>query len=134
MSPALIEALLDVARRASAAGHGGKQDVYAQACQQLGMSPATLMRRLKDVVVKPARKRRTDAGATSLSKTDALLLSETLMEGYRANKKSIQALSLTLEQLRANNPLFASDTDPNTGETRQLSASACARALRAYAL
>ncbi|MDF1483719.1 transposase, partial [Ramlibacter sp. H39-3-26] len=134
MSPALIEALLDVARRASAAGHGGKQDVYAQACQQLGMSPATLMRRLKDVVVKPARKRRTDAGATSLSKTDALLLSETLMEGYRANKKSIQALSLTLEQLRANNPLFASDTDQNTGETRQLSASACARALRAYAL
>ena len=29
MSPALIEALLDVQRRAHAAGHGGKEAVYA---------------------------------------------------------------------------------------------------------
>lgn len=57
-----------------------------------------------------------------------------MMEGYRANDKSIQSLTLSLEQLRAENPLFASVVDADTGETRQLSASACARALRAYAL
>ncbi len=34
MSPALIEALLDVARRASEAGHGGKDAVYAAACRK----------------------------------------------------------------------------------------------------
>ena len=53
MSPALIEALLDVQRRAQAAGHGGKEAIYAAACQHLGMSRATLMRRLKEVAVKP---------------------------------------------------------------------------------
>lgn len=134
MSPALIEALLDVQRRAQAAGHGGKEAIYAAACQHLGLSRATLMRRLKEVTVKPQRKRRSDAGSTSLTLADAQRLSAHMMEGYRANDKSIQALKLSLEQLRAEQPLFASAIDADTGETRPLSDSACARALRAYAL
>ncbi len=134
MSPALIDALLDVQCRAHEAGHGGKEAVYAQACEHLGLSRATLMRRLKEVIVQPQRKRRSDAGTTGLSLADARDLSGRLMQGYRLNDKSIQALKLTLEQVRAANPLFASVTDPITGETRQLSASACARALRLYAL
>ena len=115
MSPALIDALLDVQRRAHAAGHGGKQAVYAAACQHLGMSRATLMRRLNGVTVKPQRKRRSDAGSTSLTLADAQRLSAHMMEGYRANDKSIQALKLSLEQLRAESPLFASAIDPETG-------------------
>ncbi|WP_343590141.1 transposase [Paracidovorax wautersii] len=134
LSPALIDALLDVQRRADAAGHGGKEAVYATACKHLGYSRATLMRRLKEVTVKPERKRRNDAGKTNMSLPDAQRLSAQMMEGYRANDKSIQALKLSLEQLRAENPLFASVVDSDTGETRQLSDSACARALRAYAL
>lgn len=134
MSPALIEALLDVQRRAAAAGHGGKEAVYADACQQLNMSRATLMRRLKEVSVQPQRKRRSDAGTTSLTLADAQELSSKLMEGFRANDKSIHALKLALERIRAHNPLFASVTDPATGEVRPISCSACARALRAYAL
>ena len=134
MSPALIDALLDVRQRAHEAGHGGKDAVYAAACQQLGLSRATLMRRLKEVTVQPQRKRRSDAGTTSLTLADAQELSSKLMEGFRANDKSIHALKLALERLRAHNPLFASVVCPDTGETRQLSCSACARALRAYAL
>ena len=134
LTPALIEALQDVHRRAAAAGHGGKGAVYAQASQHLGLPRATLMRRLKETIVKPQRKRRSDAGATSLSLADAQRLSAQMMQGYRGNDKSIQALNLSLEQLRSENPLFASVTDPATGETRQLSESACARALRLYAL
>lgn len=134
MSPALIDALLDVQRRAHAAGHGGKQAVYAAACQLLDMSRATLMRRLKEVTVQPQRKRRSDAGTTSLSLAHAQELSAKLMEGFRANDKSIHALKLALERIRAHNPLFACVTDPDTGETRPLSCSACARALRRYAL
>ncbi|KEH06875.1 transposase [Delftia tsuruhatensis] len=134
MSPALIEALLEVHARAQAAGHGGKEAVYASACQLLGLSRATLMRRLKEVSVKPERKRRTDAGKMSLGLADAQRLSAQMMEGYRANDKSIQAMRLSLLQLRAENPRFASVVDPETGETRQLSESACARALREYAL
>lgn len=134
MSPALIEALLDVQRRAHAAGHGGKEAVYAAACQHLGLSRATLMRRMKDVSVQPQRKRRSDAGITSLTLPDAQRLSAQMMQGYRLNDKGIQALKLSLEQLRAERPTFACATDPDTGEVRQLSASACARALRAFAL
>lgn len=134
LTPALAELLLDVRRRAHAAGHGGKQAVYAEACQQLGITRATLMRRLKDITVTAPRKRRADAGQHELAQPDALRLSAHMMEGYRANDKSIQALRLSLQQLRAENPLFASVVDADTGETRQLSESACARALRAYAL
>lgn len=134
MSPALIAALMDVQRQAQAAGHGGKEAVYAAACEHLGLSRATLMRRLKEVTVKPERKRRADAGKTTLTLADAQRLSAHMMEGYRANNKSIQALRLSLVQLRAENPMFASAIDPDTGETRQLSESACARALRGYAL
>lgn len=134
MSPALIEALLDVARRAQAAGHGGKEAVYAAACQHLGLSRATLMRRIKEVTVKPERKRRSDAGSTALSLPDAQLLSTALMEGYRANDKAIHALKLALVRLRANRPHFACTLDAATGEIRPLSDSACARALRTYKL
>jgi hypothetical protein len=133
-SPALIDALLDVQRRAQAAGHGGKEAVYAAACQRLGLTRPTLMRRLKAVTVRPERKRRSDAGRVELPLADARLLSAAMMEGYRANDKSIQKLRLTLRQLRQNFPLFAGVIDPETGQARQLSESACARALRAYAL
>lgn len=134
LNPALIDALLDVQRRAHAAGHGHKGAVYAAACGQLGLSRATLMRLLKEVAVTPQRKRRSDANTTELSLVDAQRLAAQMMEGFRANDKSIQALVLSLEQLREENPLFASVTDLDTGETRQLSASTCARALRMYAL
>ena len=134
LSPALIAALLEVQSRAAESGHGGKEGVYAEACQHLGLSRATLMRRLKEVTVKPQRKRRSDAGSSGLSLVDAQRLSAHMMEGYRANDKSIQALKLSLVQLRAHFPLFASAVDADTGETRQLSDSACARALRAYGL
>lgn len=133
MSPALNEALQDVQRRAGAAGRGGKEAVYAAACQHLGLSRATLLRRLNEVIVKPTRKRRSDAGSTGLSLESAQLLSAVMMEGYRANKKSIQALNLALERLRANHPGFGEWVDAQ-GEIKLLSESACARALRQYGL
>lgn len=134
LSPALIAALLDVHQRAAECARGGKDAIYAEACQHLGLSRATLMRRLKEVILKPQRKRRSDAGTTGLNRADAERLAAHMMEGYRANDKSIQALKLALVQLRAHFPTFASVTDSDTGETRQLSDSACARALRAHGL
>lgn len=134
MSPALIEALLEVARHARDAGHGGKEAVYADACRHLGLSRATLLRHLKAATVQAPRKRRADAGQVSLSRTDAQLLSAALMEGYRANDKAIHSLKLALQRLRANRPGFACVVDAQTGELLPLSDSACARALRTYSL
>lgn len=134
MSPAEIEALVAIAREAHEAGHGGRGAVYDRACRHLGINRSTLLRRLKEVTVKPERKRRSDAGDFGLTLLEAQRLNAHLMEGYRANDKSIQSLTLSLTQLRAHDAAFACVADPNTGELRPLSDSACARALRAYGL
>ena len=133
-SPALLQALHAVHLAASTAPQGGKGPVYATACQQLGLSLPTLHRYLKATIVKPPRKRRSDAGDTALSLEQAQLLSATLMEAFRANNKKISSVKLALTRLRKNHAGFAQWVDPATGEIRLLSDSACARALRHYGL
>ncbi len=134
MNPALISALIDVQRRAYAAGHGGKGEVYAAACRHLGLSRATLLRKLKGVVVKPERKRRTDAGAVSLTRDEAVLISALLMDSLRKNSKRLMSITQAVELLRANCEIRAEYLNEATGEVRPLSDSAIARALRVYGL
>lgn len=134
LNPVLIAYLCDVAAQANAAPHGGKEAVYAAACAHTRMSRATLLRKLKEITVKPTRKQRSDAGASQLAPDDARRLSAELMQGFRANDKKIMSVPLALVRLRANLPGFAEWTNPATGEIQQLSANACARALRGYGL
>ena len=134
LNPVLIAYLCDVAAKASAAPHGEKEAVYAAACAHARMSRATLLRKIKEVTVKPTRKKRSDAGESQLSLEDARRLSGEFMQGFRANDKAIMKMPLVLERLRANIPGFAEWTNPATGEVRKLSESACARALRGYGL
>lgn len=134
LSPAVIQFLCQVHADAQAAGHGGKEAVYAKACQQIGMGRATLLRKIKEITVKPQRKRRSDAGASSLPLDQAQMLSAVLMEGFRANDKHIISIPLALEMLRADSRLFAHRADLATGEVLPISASACGRALRQYKL
>jgi len=133
MNPALIDALLDVQTRAHAAGHGGKCAVYADACQRLGMSRATLLRKLNEVVVKPSRRRRSDAGAVSLPRDEAVLISALLMDSLRKNAKRLLSIGQAVELLRTNGEIRAEAVDAD-GVIRPLSVSAIARALRAYGL
>lgn len=133
MNPALIEMLIDVQARAEAAGHGGKCAVYDDACRRLAMSRATLMRRLSQVVMKPERKRRADAGTCMLSLDEARIISAFLMEGFRANNKKVLSIGKALEVLREDGRVRAEWTDAD-GVVRLLSESAVARALRKYAL
>jgi transposase InsO family protein len=133
MNPALIDALCDVRRRAAAAGHGGKGAVYADACQRLGMTRATLMRRLKDVTV-THRKQRSDAGTVSLPREEAALISALLMDSLRKTNKRLMSITQAVEILRANGEIRAEYVDMATGEVRLLSDSAISRALRAYGL
>lgn len=130
----MIESLLEVHRRAQAAGHGGKAAVYADACRSLGLSLATLHARLNEVAVRPTRKRRSDAGQVALTLAEAQTLSAVMMEGYRANNKRILALREALAKLRANVGGFACAVDHGTGEMTPLSETSCARALRQYNL
>ena len=133
MNPALIDALCDVRRRAATVGHGAKAAVYADACQRLGLTRATLMRRLKDVTV-TERKQRSDAGAVALPRDDAVLVSALLMDSLRKNNKRLMSITQAAEILRANGQIRAEYVDPASGEIRPLSDSAIGRALRAYGL
>ena len=130
LTPAQIEQLAPLAQQLSVAGHGSKTALKLAACQRLGISMGTLHRHLAEVSVQAPRKRRSDAGQFLLGAADMRLLSATLMEGYRANDRKIMSVNLALETLRADRPLFASYTDPATGETRQLSPAACTRVSR----
>ena len=56
MTPALTEKLVETARAARDAGHGKRGAIYDAACAELGMSRATLLRRLKEVSVTDKRK------------------------------------------------------------------------------
>lgn len=128
--PALIQCLVETAAAAAAAGHGGKEAVYAAACQHTGLSRATLMRHLKEVTVKAQRKQRSDAGTTSIPDTMLQLVAATMMEGYRANNKKIMTVGHALEILAANGQVPRGRADAETGEIFPWSDSAVLRALR----
>ena len=131
---AITERLLAVARAATAAGHGGKAAIYEAACVELGMSRATLAKRLKEVTIMVPRKRRSDAGQSALSRDEAMLISATLLESMRKNGKRLYSVGDAVAVLRANKMIRAEHMDDETGEIRQLSDSTVHRALRMYGL
>lgn len=133
-TPAMTERLVDVARLASAAGHGRKESIYAAACAELGVSRATLLRSLREVVVRPQRKQRSDAGDVAMTRDEALMLSALLMESHRKNTKRLLSIGQAVEILRANGEIRAERVDLDTGECKPLSESAISRALRIHAL
>lgn len=132
-SPALIERLVQIAQAAASAQHGGKEAVYAAACAELGMSRATLLRGLKEVTVKGERKRRSDAGETSLKRDEAALISAFIQEGMRKNAKRLVSLVEAVDTLRRTGQIRAEFVDGD-GVIRPMSISAISRALRTYKL
>lgn len=134
MSAVLTERLVAVAHAARNAGHGGKGAIYDAACRELGLSYATLQRKLKEVSVTPQRKRRSDAGQSALTRDEAMRISALLMESTRKNGKRLYSVADAIETLRANDMIRAEFLDTETGEVRPLSESTISRALRTYGL
>lgn len=134
MSAVLIERLVAIAQAVRQAGHGRKRPIYEAACRELGLSYATLQRRLAEVTVKPTRKQRNDAGSSALSREEALTISTALIESARRNEKRLYSLEDAVEALRSSGLVRAEVIDQESGEIRPLSTSAIARALRAYRL
>lgn len=134
MNAALTERLYQVARAAALAGHGKKEAVYLAACEDLQMSRATLLKKLKTVQAVKPRKQRADAGKTALSPEEAMVISATWVQARRDNNKRLWSLENTVQALRADNKVMAGRIDKETGEFFPLSADAVARALRSYRL
>lgn len=132
MNAVLTERIVSVARAARAAGHGNKHAIYEAACRELGLSRATLMRKLKAVAVTPPRKRRADAGRSALTRAEAMTISALLIESTRKNGKRLYSIADAVETLRANGMIRAESLDESTGKLRPLSDSAIQRALRTY--
>lgn len=134
MSAVLTERLVAIALAARQAGQGGKGAIYDAACQELGMSRATLARKIKEVAVMAPRKRRSDAGQSALTLDEAKLISAALMETTRKNDKRLYSIKDAVTMLRANSAIRAEFLDMETGELRPLSESTIHRALRMYGL
>lgn len=134
LNPVTVERLVQIAQMAAAAPKGGKAALYDSACRELCVSLPTLHRYLNKVTMKPERKQRSDAGAVSLSRTEAIAISALLMQSHRKNRKRLLSIGQAVQMLRANGEVRAERIDPDSGAILPLSVSAIARALRYYGM
>lgn len=135
MSAVITHELVDLERALRAAPRGQRTQLVEAAAKKLGMSTASIYRKLGDVAVDaPARKRRTDAGKSDLSREEALVISTTLMKSARRNEKRLYGLEDAVDALRASGMIKADTFDRKSGEIRPLSLSAIGRALYSYKL
>ncbi|TBU75224.1 DDE-type integrase/transposase/recombinase [Phytopseudomonas daroniae] len=135
MSAVITQRLVDLSRALESAGRGQRTALCKAAALDLGLSPATIYRKLEEVNVATApRKRRTDAGQSALSRDEALIISATWMESARRNEKRLYSLGDAVDALRTSGMIRAETVDLKSGEIRPMSLSAIGRALRTYKL
>lgn len=134
MNPALNERLVEIAQAARSAGWGGKQEIYAAACAELGISLGTLHSKLNQVAHRVPRKRRADAGVTALARPEAELIAAYIRAHTRQTGKRLMTLEHAVQNLRANGEIVAAQVDEATGEVKPLSITAIARAMKGYGL
>lgn len=135
MSAVITQRLVDLSRQLAKAPHGQRTALCKAAAQELGLSLAQVYRKLKEVSVNTAtRKRRSDSGRSDLTEQEALTLSATLMESARRQDKQLYSIADAVQALRASGMIKAEALDRATGELRPLSISAITRALHSYGL
>lgn len=132
MSAAAQELIVDAARAHAQAGRGARTEIVRQLAQQLGVSMATAYQRLQGALVGGRRQRRSDAGCTTLTRDEALLIAATIEETRRLTGTGALSLDDAVSILRRNGKVRAGREDPETGEFVPLSCSAILRALRQY--
>lgn len=115
------------------AGHGEKRAVVEQLADQMGVSAATAYRRLKEATQGlKRRKRRCDAGGSTLTYEEAQLIACTVEETRRKTGTGTLPIEETVALLRANGMLRAGRVDEETGEFFPLSVSAIRRAMKKH--
>ncbi|PKF70417.1 integrase [Pseudomonas fluvialis] len=129
MNPIHAQEILAAYGQAQQAG-ANRTALYAATAARLGMSLATLYRKLEVLTVKDKpRKQRKDAGNTSIPLRELQLISALLVESIRNNGKQLSSIKLAVARLRANGLIRAEVLDKKTGELRPMSESAISRAL-----
>jgi len=131
-NPAMTQRLVHFGQAAANATWGRKTTVYEEAAKELGLSVATVIRKIGEVtaVGKP-RKRRSDAGKTALTEQEAARIALDVMEHMRKNGKRIMSVKDAVEELRANG-LIRAERITSAGELVPMSVQAIIAALRLY--
>ncbi len=132
------ESIRQAAREVYAAPHGGKGDVARAWTERLGYkSLQSLYSEFERRGLKPAsvaRRRRSDAGATSLDLQEATKIAALAKKATRDNGKRLLSIEGAVDMLRINGEIRAERIDMNTGEVRALHASTIARALKLHGM
>lgn len=134
MNAVLNERLNAIAQQLANLPHGKKTAFLKEQATKLGMSFATLHKKLEQVMMKPERKRRADAGKTALSEKDAQMISALILETMRKNGKRLMTVERAVEMLVANHEIDPTRINKETGEVVTLSTSTIVRALKLYKL
>ncbi|NMZ73425.1 transposase family protein [Pseudomonas nitroreducens] len=130
MNPIHAQEILAAHQHALEAGAGGRTAIYKAAAERLGMSLATLYRKLESLTMKDKpRKRRSDAGSSAIPLRELQLISALLVESIRANNKQLSSIKLAVARLRSNGLIRAESVVNSTGEMKPMSESAISRAL-----
>ncbi|KGF30472.1 DDE-type integrase/transposase/recombinase [Oligella urethralis] len=124
------ETLSKRAQQWQSAGRGSKGQIVKKTAEELSMSEQTVYRHFAKLVSTPPRKRRSDAGESSITHEELLKIAAAAKEHIRLNGKSILPLEQNIERLRANRLIDATRICPETGEVVELSTSTIIRALR----
>lgn len=130
MMNAHIEHMGLYARKWQEAPRGEKDTIISQVATLFGISKQTAYRKLKELVVTPKRKRRSDFGRSAVTTDELMKIAATAAEHTRKNGKMILPLEQNIETLRANGLITAGRIDKETGEVIPLSTSAINRALK----
>lgn len=134
MADIVMDLLMEITQATRTLPHGGKTEYIRQAAERIGISYATLYRKLKTFGAGGGRKQRADAGQITVSRDDAQLVSTVLMESMRRNNKRLMSIQQAMDILISNSRISAGTLDEETGELVRTSASTMARALRQYKL
>ena len=133
-----IARLVDCARAAHTAPHGSKEAVYAQFCEELGLSRTVLLAKLKQQGLGKDRKPRSDKGVASLPQAEAQAIVRWQRENARkvggGRTKNMVSLQNAVDILRSNGVIQAQTVCPETGEIKKQSLASIRRAIDVYQL
>lgn len=134
LTPERIIHLKQVAEQLAGAGHGEKGRIALEQAAFLGVDTKTLYRQLAEAGFGGGRKRRSDAGRLSVSKTEVMAAVTIKVAAQRANGKDNMAVGVAAELARNNGFASLGKLDKDTGELVPVSDSTLRRAIRSYKL
>jgi transposase InsO family protein len=133
-SPYVTQRVLALSTALQTAERGQAGGLVRECAAELALSVPTVYRIMDQVTLKTQRKQRSDAGAVSLSRQEAVDISAYLMSSLRKGNKRLLSVGQAVSELRANGIVRAQRVDAGTGEVFPLSESAISRALKGYKL